>query len=734
MNTIVNNMHNLSALFWPKQTNRKFAFTYLLTNANKYCKIRQSKVRIAKSKYERTKYFLKRRNRIMMTKRIVSLLLAVMMIVAVIPAGIIAISAEDTTDTTDTTYTAVELTPDSWLCETDPDSDKSKEAMITEDGKNFYYPDPRTSSEIGSSDEGYITSVKDYIFADGFKFTFDANVCRAGCDTWGCDAFTLSFGSSLTFVAGAEKGFIITANGKEYKYDLDMSLTGNKAPASDDDAKKLNTTYTIEYNNKEGKVTLTTGSLGTINFGKDIVINAVDFAAGKIQFWKCWTYTKANITNAEQLATSNYKVDFLIFSNVALSMPGNHIHTYGEYVSNNDATCAKDATKTATCTVEGCGQTNTVIIPDSALGHSFKENGNGTKTCSVCGKTLTAVEFTRDSWLCETDPESEKSTYPMAATEDGKNFYYQAPRGDEKSSSNNEIGSSDEGIITSVDDYIFADGFKFTFDANVCRAGCASWGVTLFSISFGTAVNFKVDIDTGYNLTVNDKTYTKNPGVPCSSNWAPKTEDDINGTYTVEYMDGKLTVKLNGEAIDFGQDILIDAEDFAAGKIQFEKGWTWTKVAKDSYDPADYATDFLIFSKVTFEKVTAAPVYEGVQDAKVGDVLSVRFVGTVKDLNYSKVGFKITAMDGEKPKSWTQETTTVYSSLIGNTDTGVKIYDKTNLHGQYIYALTIKGVPTTGTVTFNVTAYGIVDGKEVTDRTFAVIYTDGLYVKTVVIA
>ncbi|MBQ1956486.1 MAG: hypothetical protein II365_01800, partial [Clostridia bacterium] len=85
-------------------------------------------------------------------------------------------------------------------------------------------------------------------------------------------------------------------------------------------------------------------------------------------------------------------------------------------------------------------------------------------------------------------------------------------------------------------------------------------------------------------------------------------------------------------------------------------------------------------------------------------------------------------------KSWTQETTTVYSSLIGNTDTGVKIYDKTNLHGQYIYALTIKGVPTTGTVTFNVTAYGIVDGKEVTDTTFAVTYTDGLYVKTVVIA
>ena len=73
----------------------------------------------------------------MMTKRIVSLLLAVMMIVAVIPAGIISISAEDTT------YTDVVFTPDSWLCETDPESEKSRMPMATEDGKNFYYPDPR---------------------------------------------------------------------------------------------------------------------------------------------------------------------------------------------------------------------------------------------------------------------------------------------------------------------------------------------------------------------------------------------------------------------------------------------------------------------------------------------------------------------------------------------------------------------------------------------------------------
>ena len=111
-------------------------------------------------------------------------------------------------------------------------------------------------------------------------------------------------------------------------------------------------------------------------------------------------------------------------------------------------------------------------------------------------------------------------------------------------------------------------------------------------------------------------------------------------------------------------------------------------------------------------------------------MLSVRFVGTVKDLNYSEVGFKITAMDGAK--SWTKSTNIVYSKLIGNTDTGIVEYTKKNLSGEYIYALTIKGVPTDeGTVTFNVKTYGIVDGVKVEGKTYAVTYTNGVYVNKV---
>ncbi len=77
-------------------------------------------------------------------------------------------------------------------------------------------------------------------------------------------------------------------------------------------------------------------------------------------------------------------------------------HSYTEYKSNNDATCEKDGTKTATCAY-GCGTTDTVADVGSAKGHDFKtytsdENAtckaDGTKTakCENCDKTNTVAD------------------------------------------------------------------------------------------------------------------------------------------------------------------------------------------------------------------------------------------------------------------------------------------------------------------------------------------------------
>lgn len=68
-------------------------------------------------------------------------------------------------------------------------------------------------------------------------------------------------------------------------------------------------------------------------------------------------------------------------------------HDFGEYVSDNNATCTADGTQTATCS--RCGETDIKILSGSALGHSYGANlvvsadcihsGSITRTCTVCG-------------------------------------------------------------------------------------------------------------------------------------------------------------------------------------------------------------------------------------------------------------------------------------------------------------------------------------------------------------
>ena len=59
-------------------------------------------------------------------------------------------------------------------------------------------------------------------------------------------------------------------------------------------------------------------------------------------------------------------------------------HSFKDYKYNNDATCTKDGTKTATCEF-GCGTTNTVTAPNTAFGHKFVDNE---KYCTNGCKTL----------------------------------------------------------------------------------------------------------------------------------------------------------------------------------------------------------------------------------------------------------------------------------------------------------------------------------------------------------
>lgn len=59
--------------------------------------------------------------------------------------------------------------------------------------------------------------------------------------------------------------------------------------------------------------------------------------------------------------------------------PANHTHSWSSYVAADSPTCTKDGTKVRTCS--GCGQTDKVTDPGSALGHKYS-NGK----CTRCGE------------------------------------------------------------------------------------------------------------------------------------------------------------------------------------------------------------------------------------------------------------------------------------------------------------------------------------------------------------
>ena len=76
-------------------------------------------------------------------------------------------------------------------------------------------------------------------------------------------------------------------------------------------------------------------------------------------------------------------------------------HSFTNYVSNNDATCTEDGTKTAKC--DYCDAINTVVDAGSALDHSFTnyvsnndatctEDGTKTAKCDRCDVTNTVVD------------------------------------------------------------------------------------------------------------------------------------------------------------------------------------------------------------------------------------------------------------------------------------------------------------------------------------------------------
>ena len=153
-----------------------------------------------------------------------------------------------------------------------------------------------------------------------------------------------------------------------------------------------------------------------------------------------------------------------------VAKPAEHTHEYGDYTVITEATCTETGVKTATCTVENCGDVKTEEIP--ATGHDYVDG-----ICANCG----------DEQVVET-PE------PEAPAEDDNNDVTPPAEGDDEN-----LPSDDDNVTPPADD----DDNNDTVTAD----GSASVGVVTGASSSSEAVTVstpaQVAATRNPNLTVN---------------------------------------------------------------------------------------------------------------------------------------------------------------------------------------------------------------------------------------
>lgn len=131
--------------------------------------------------------------------------------------------------------------------------------------------------------------------------------------------------------------------------------------------------------------------------------------------------------------------------------------------------------------------------------------------------------------------------------------------------------------------------------------------------------------------------------------------------------------------------------------------------------------------------VVATPDAVGCQLSAVKDgKLSVRFVATIKNtLMYKEVGFNVATNGGA---STVLDCRNVYSTLTATDTDGAQIkYTAEMFGGSFIYALTVENVPAVGTVTLTVSPYAV-DMDETTTytgSTYTVTLVDGVVTSVV---
>lgn len=124
-------------------------------------------------------------------------------------------------------------------------------------------------------------------------------------------------------------------------------------------------------------------------------------------------------------------------------------------------------------------------------------------------------------------------------------------------------------------------------------------------------------------------------------------------------------------------------------------------------------------------------VFRGVQNTGVQDgSFNLRFIGTVDSLQYSALGYDLscTWAGGSKPEA-EFTTDTVYKTITATENGMTKQYTAEGFSAEYIWAVTVAGIPATGDMTFTVKPFSCdPEGNKTTIGVYTLVYRDGQFV------
>lgn len=259
---------------------------------------------------------------------------------------------------------------------------------------------------------------------------------------------------------------------------------------------------------------------------------------------------------------------------------------------------------------------------------------------------------------------------------------------------------------------------------------------------------FHSNIAGGTNPKVNGNVYVTITGVTFLGNVSASN----NGTEITGTVNGNVSLTITGGTFKRSIDLCTREQNKVTGTglltitggnfddVTTIKGVNC--VGGSTIDYSGYADPASIAAKISgFNQVIDTPsapprpaVFKAVQESAVqNNKFDIRLIATVDALDYEAAGFDVVAdySDGAQ-KEFHVNCTYVYNKLTGKGgDGGIQEYTAADLGGNFLMALTIKGIPADiGLIAFSVTPYVMENGEKISGDTKTVYYLNGEYVES----